>query len=508
MKKLKDSITFIIPTFNLESCSYRLDNFKYIIKKISKVSSNIIVVNQVKRKNENNTVKELSKKFKYKYVEYFSEDGELLKPQLINLGVSLVKTEYFWMNDCDAYMHFDRILETPTYDLNYIQPYSVAKKISEEDTKKLFSGEKIKIEYDKNNILNNIENYLVIYGGFSFICKVSAYYEIGLMDDSLRGWGIEDVEFMYKVLLEHKNKRNQLGHIKILQNNAIHLWHPVSNKRMYSTELYKSKEKYLTSKHKIENMNFMYNSISSFYEHYYKKISIFSLFRTGSTCLGNIISSNYNKPLCNEPFNKLKLINKIEKNPYSYYLKNDIEGYISVVLQNETLIKHIFRNDPIVNDIHPLFFNNDILLFEKIISKSDIVFITTRNDFLDWCISCFLSGYYKSWYGNPYPKEKITYGLEKFKTHFKCWSNWHLIYVNNIINLSKKFNKEVYVLDYEDIINKNEIESTCKKLIGTPVINNGFNIPTKKQKTGRNEEYILNYEEVLNWIKELNIKIS
>ncbi len=111
-------------------------------------------------------------------------------------------------------MKFEKALETlPEED--FIQPYSIAKKLNKDDTEIIFRGDNLPINYEDPSA-----EYLSLYGALSFIFKNQSFLEIGGMNEELYGWAREDQEFYERLTLNGRG-------VTVLNFKGIHLWHPI-----------------------------------------------------------------------------------------------------------------------------------------------------------------------------------------------------------------------------------------------------------------------------------------
>lgn len=217
------NVTFIIPVFKLEE--YRLSNLKFVLNYIIETKCEVIVVEQRKESDPGikNIIEEISNKnenSKIKYVSYISQLDVINKSAIINFAVkNHVNTEYFWMNDVDFYMKFDRVFNTET-SCDFIQPYSSAKKLSDDDSIKIKNGNRIEVSYS-----DPVADYISMYGALSFIANKKTFEQIGGMDETLIGWGKEDMNLRDRLSKMRKG-------VQVLDNKGIHFWHPIGIESM------------------------------------------------------------------------------------------------------------------------------------------------------------------------------------------------------------------------------------------------------------------------------------
>jgi len=210
-------ITFVIPAYNLKA--HRINNLKFILPFIIGTNSKVLLVEQVKE-NKSELSGLLSEIINNEWASNFSHllyihDSDLIhKPGIINWATkNHVDTKYVWVNDVDFYMKYAQAFQTEWTE-DFIQPYSVGKKLSENDTNRIINGEKISVSYDDMD-----SRYISMYGALSFIFDKERFLSIGGMDESLYGWGKEDVELSRRVEENHTVQKIEL--------KGIHLYHPI-----------------------------------------------------------------------------------------------------------------------------------------------------------------------------------------------------------------------------------------------------------------------------------------
>lgn len=208
-------VTFLIPVFNLKQD--RIDNLKFILPYIKKTGCRILVVEQTDMDKS-----ELSSHLKaFSYVEHIlfkTPEKRFHKTGIINYGVfNFVNTKYVWVNDVDFYMLFEKVFQLE-WNSEFIQPYEVAKKLSCMDSKIILSGKKLDVNFTDGRV-----KYISLYGALSFIFDLKAFIAIGGMDESIYGWGYEDVELAKRVNAKYIVQKATI--------KGIHLWHPTEEEK-------------------------------------------------------------------------------------------------------------------------------------------------------------------------------------------------------------------------------------------------------------------------------------
>ena len=209
-----ENVTFIIPIFRLKSD--RIRNLKCIVPYILNTECKILIVEQAK-----DELSDLSNIIpvheNIKHLLYTSNSEIFHKSGIINWAVkNHVDTKYIWVNDVDFYMKFDKVL-SEDWNSDFIKPYISGKKLSADDTKKIIDGEKLNVSYEDESA-----QYISLYGALSFIFEKNAFLNIGGMDETIFGWGKEDVELSARI-------KNLKIDVQEMDFKGIHLWHPVNN---------------------------------------------------------------------------------------------------------------------------------------------------------------------------------------------------------------------------------------------------------------------------------------
>lgn len=213
---IKKDVTFIIPIFNLDE--YRIENLKFILPFLLKTGNMVLVSEQVEQNSSKLSplLDEMSKNHKnLSHLFYIDPRKSIHKTGIINWTTkNHVKTKYVWVNDVDFYMKFDKVLNENWLD-KFIKPYSVAKKLSKEGSSKIKADQVVDVDFSDQS-----SQYISLYSALSFIYEKEAFLNINGMDESLVGWGKEDVEFCFRL----KSKKVA---IQEFEYKGIHLWHPI-----------------------------------------------------------------------------------------------------------------------------------------------------------------------------------------------------------------------------------------------------------------------------------------
>lgn len=213
-----NDVTFIIPVYDLEE--YRIRNLKYILPYIIDTGCKVVVSEQSSKNTSN--LSELLKKYPtVKHVFYITEEKRFHKTGIINYAVkNHVDTKYAWVNDADHYMKFKNVFNQ-LWTSRFIQPYDIGKKLNDIDSEILISGKQLNVDYTDASV-----KYISLYSALSFIFHVEEFLSIGGMDETIYGWGYEDVEFSKRVKEKY--------YVQKMEFKGIHLWHPIEDNSLES----------------------------------------------------------------------------------------------------------------------------------------------------------------------------------------------------------------------------------------------------------------------------------
>jgi len=200
-------VTFIVPIYKLDE--YRRSNLSFILPFLKGTGCRVLVVEQINKNNSD--VSHLTKDVEH--ILFETNEEKFHKTGIINYAVmNHVTTKYAWVNDVDYYMKFDNVLNQEWTE-SFIQPYKIAKKLKKKDTLKIINGKTLQVDYS-----DQTTKYISLYGALSFIFDVSTFLKAGAMDQSIYGWGYEDVELSKRISEKYK--------IQKMDFNGIHLYHP------------------------------------------------------------------------------------------------------------------------------------------------------------------------------------------------------------------------------------------------------------------------------------------
>lgn len=211
------NVTFIIPIYALKE--HRIKNLKFILPHIKNTGSRILVVEQIAEGTSN--VSGLLESFDgIEHLFFKTSEKRFHKTGIINWAVeNHVKTKYAWVTDVDFYMKFSNAF-AEEWTEDFIQPYSIAKKLPEKDSESILDGQSMSVNFGDPSA-----EYISMYGALSFIFDVKSFNELGGMNVEIFGWGKEDVELF-----------NRLDNLKVniqkMGFYGIHLYHPIDHDRV------------------------------------------------------------------------------------------------------------------------------------------------------------------------------------------------------------------------------------------------------------------------------------
>lgn len=206
-------VTFIIPVYKLDT--HRKNNLNFILPYIRDTGCRVLVVEQTNEKKSDLTDL-INKIGKVEHILFETAEERFHKTGIINHAISkYVTTKYAWVNDSDYYMKFQQVLDL-RWAFKFIQPYSIAKKLNRADSSTILSGKRLDVNFSDPST-----KYISMYGALSFIFDVDEFISIGAMDESIYGWGYEDVELSNRVTAKYD--------VKKIEYEGIHLWHPIKS---------------------------------------------------------------------------------------------------------------------------------------------------------------------------------------------------------------------------------------------------------------------------------------
>lgn len=214
-----NDVTVIIPIFNLDRD--RLLNFRFVLDTL-RLSLNLPVIVVEQTDGNLSPIAERCDALDAQYISIINDSNQIHKAELINFAVEQATTEYIWMNDADSFQNFKYIMrEKWTHD--FIQPFTISKKINKEQSRELRSGGEIEIHNSDDDDSDDQEinhNNITLFGALSFIARRKAFEDIGGMDESFIGWGFEDNEFCGRVFTTPTPPS-----FKVIKCIGLHLWH-------------------------------------------------------------------------------------------------------------------------------------------------------------------------------------------------------------------------------------------------------------------------------------------
>lgn len=204
-------VTIIVPVFRIEN--NRLKNLMFILPYLIKTGCRVLVVEQSNKSKSSLAAEVVAQGGEH--LIFPSNSETFHKTGIINWATrNHVTTKYVWVNDADFYMKFSIALKKMKPGL-FIRPYDVCKKLSEKERAVLLKGEQLEVSYNGKD-----GEYVGFYGAMAFVFNRKEFIKIGGMDETIFGWGKEDIEFERRV-------RSLKYEISVVDEDGIHLWHPV-----------------------------------------------------------------------------------------------------------------------------------------------------------------------------------------------------------------------------------------------------------------------------------------
>ena len=207
------NISVIIPIFNLTS--YRVRNFLFVLDELLRTNVNdIIVVEQICTEYEESTaLAHIRNNKKFRYIKHITDNTEIEKTKLINIGVSHSTSKFISMIDADIFFNYDNAFKQVEDSDLAIQPFTHFVKLNQENSANFIKKPQVDINASP-------DEKICCYSAGAFIMSREFYDHIGGMDEGYTGWGWEDREFQDRV----KNNTD----IKVLDMVGCHLYHDPS----------------------------------------------------------------------------------------------------------------------------------------------------------------------------------------------------------------------------------------------------------------------------------------
>ena len=354
-------MTIIIPIYNLRGS--RFNNFCFLIKQLKNVESEIIVYEQ--HSNQSVNVNKFLSRFKrVKYICDNTNFDYFNKSYLINQALKEVTTEFTWMVDADFFTDYQYVIDeikTKYNHSDFIRPFSEIIFLDRTETESLFSLNKVILKNEEYK--SNSQD-----GKYSFIVRTEVFKSCGGLNEDFKGWGYQDLDFVYNRLptdarKDHINKQAfHLQHEKAKKEHAVYnrtlyenlggMYTKTSKRISVSTineqphiKIKKIEHRERNKKNKQDANIEKHMKIST--QQSYKQRNVWKTPSAGVVCVKyieeiEIFNSCIKKSIVkDEP--KLIYTNRgmqktiIKKNPVVYYIKHIIKVYDSL-LPNQTLL--------------------------------------------------------------------------------------------------------------------------------------------------------------------------
>ncbi len=362
-------MTIIIPIFNLRGS--RFNNFCFLIKQLKNINCKILVCEQ--HTNQSVNVERFLSRFKrVRYICNTTNFDYFNKSYLINLALNEVSTEFTWMVDADFYTDYQYVIEqveTKYKHSDFIRPFSEIILLDQNETESLFSLNKVVLKNEEYQ--SNSQD-----GKYSFIVRTDVFKLCGGLNEDFRGWGYQDLDFVYNRLpvdarkdyinkqafhLHHeKAKKEHTVYNRTLYENLGGLYNKADKRISVSTIQEQPLIKNITIEHRERNKKIEQDAYTQTHdkkstESSYKQRSVWNLPSTGVVCVKyieeiEILNPRVKKSVVrDEP--KLIYTNKgmqktiIRRSPVVQYIKHIIKVY-DTLQPNQTMLfaNNLFSN--------------------------------------------------------------------------------------------------------------------------------------------------------------------
>ena len=192
-----------------DTCKHRKKNLDFIVDSILTTSSlNVILSEQIKSKNDKKITATYGKRITH--IKYNSSES-FEKSFLYNLAAKNTESEYLFFLDADVVLPFKKIenkLQSDKFS-DFIKPFRSIFTLNEIDSTSFLNKEPI-------DLSRSVSDTTV--GKYAFIIRSSLFRKVGGFDESFKGWGWEDIDFV-------KNKLKLLDCDIMDDTLGVHLFH-------------------------------------------------------------------------------------------------------------------------------------------------------------------------------------------------------------------------------------------------------------------------------------------
>lgn len=194
----------------------------FVFKKIYELNHRMEII--VSEQVENNScidnfilIHPKTRHLKYKLNKIFN------KSFLINRASEMTTCDYIWVIDSDFYTNYENVLDNIENFGSFTRPFSEVICLDKNETDNLIETEYVNVSRDDYESSSAT-------GKYSFIVERTIFNESKKMNESFKGWGYQDLDFVENRLVS-KN-------IKNLENYGFHLYHePASREYVNENKL-------------------------------------------------------------------------------------------------------------------------------------------------------------------------------------------------------------------------------------------------------------------------------
>ena len=220
-------------------CPFRERNFWYTYNRIIQTGQPVIVIEQQMPDNygvfESNMQHEMANNKHVLYIKIIIDDNKIHKSRLINHATKLVKTSHVWVNDADAFLNFPQVLTQLNFSYNFTKPFGDGMNTTAKETQCIHDNVPCDINYDDTS-----RRHIHVYGALSFVYSKNEFSKIGGMDETYKGWGMEDLDLHFRV--------SKMYRYDTVDTRALHLWHPPATRMRENLDHFNNKypQNYIT----------------------------------------------------------------------------------------------------------------------------------------------------------------------------------------------------------------------------------------------------------------------
>jgi hypothetical protein len=409
-------------------------------------------------------------------VTFSSEDSKIHKSFLVNQGVDFLrnKADFIFQIDTDIHLPLDKICAdlktTNPLELPMVKPMKYFLRLSLDQSEKVRNGENFQVKKSDFSLP-------VSYPGAGSICfTVEIFDAIGGWDETMTGWGWEDVDFA--------NRLKEVAPYKILPYTGFHLEH--ENDRLIN------KDNFQTYKERHSAPSNWGSALMSVMN----KFAIFTTGRAGSTLLSDALKQhsrihmysadkNSAAPNTTELFNE-DLVKDVESWTWENIIKRISEEVMAKANDKMAGFKIVMRQ-PNPKDYPKL---SGIILNAN---NWKYIYLYRKNLFDQMCswVHAFATN---KWYGRLGDKAKPVEGdiVEGMKFIEEA-----IIQTKKMIELKSKRNKAYYLVSYESLVERwDTISEEIQQHLELPIEKLEKRVPKQRGDKQTWDKLLTNYEEI------------